>query len=106
MIRHRESIYIGESHRALLAGIRASGVYLDSAEVATWELFDSAGTSIADGTLEYVAESDGEFADDISGTTTDTLTEFADYDLVMILEQGGQRLKRTLYFTAMNRGEN
>lgn len=106
MIRDRKPIYIGESHRALLDGVRASGVYFTEAEVATWELFDSTGTSIANGTLEYVDPSEGDFADIIGGDVTEGLTEFAEYDLVLILEQAGQRVKRTLYFVGTNRGEN
>lgn len=73
-------IYIGADHDVLYSGAvpRSGGSYLNTGS-GTWTLKTAAGASVATGTIDYVAASNGNYTGVIAGTSITGLTEGTTY---------------------------
>lgn len=83
----------------------ASGVYLNAATTATWELNPAkkatAPVAVASGTMTYVTGSNGEYVGGIDDSVV--LVEGTEYWLNVVLAEGGVRLDCEEPLTAQRR---
>lgn len=75
-----DKIFIGEPRDVSLTGLkrRSTDTYKNDATI-TWALKELDGTSIATGSLSYVAASDGDYLGVIPANVTDDLEEGVEY---------------------------
>ena len=85
-------------------GAKASrtGAYLNSG-TCTYEVFDSVGTSLATGTLDYEAASNGNYYGAIPSTVTDPMTEGDFYTVVITFVDGSYNDVRYITEPAVRR---
>lgn len=103
------SLFIRNDNDFRVKGFRdsraASGVYLNAASTATWELNPAkkatSPVAISSGTLTYVTGSNGEYVGGIDDAVV--LVEGTEYWLNIVLVEGGVRLDIEEPFTAVRR---
>lgn len=83
------------------AKLASDGSYVNSGS-GTWELFDTDGTtSLASGSLSYVASSNGRWHGTIPSTITEDLAEGSIYKLTITFTNGlGADAYRVIYYEA------
>ncbi|AMV25537.1 hypothetical protein VT84_14155 [Gemmata sp. SH-PL17] len=104
-------IFIGSDHVVAWEGATGDGTYLNAATVG-YALLDAGGTAVTvsgtpvTGTLDYVADSNGDYRGTIESTVTGTLRNGAQYLLDVTLVQAPFDDKRRLRVYASYRSGN
>lgn len=98
------ALYIGADMNVAYSGasIASTGAYLN-AGTCTWTLKDSDGLTVGNGSLAYVAASNGNYLGVIESTVTGTLTADAPYTLYVVFAQSTYDDKRIIPLRAANR---
>ncbi len=100
--------YIGSDKSIVITGLSGTNIagttaYLNSATI-TWFLYDPDGDEVTNGTMTYVAASNGNYRGVVESTVTSTLTKGAIYKLKVVIVQGGFNDERWIEEVAMRRG--